>query len=181
VVENDYLDVVDREVRESMGLVSENQYRDLFEKYVQTVSAWVKGERVQNKVTGAQEKPDESRMTEFETFVMPRGDDLQQFRRGLIATIGAWRIDNPDLPVDYGRIFPELFKRLSDHFFEERKRQLKRNVENVLKYLGDERNTLSAREQQAVKSTLEEMVTRFGYTEASAKDAIVFLTRKRYA
>jgi hypothetical protein len=51
----------------------------------------------------------------------------------------------------------------------------------VLKYLGDERNTLSAREQQAVKSTLEEMVTRFGYTEASAKDAIVFLTRKRYA
>jgi len=181
VVENDYLDVVDREVRESMGLVSENQYRELFEKYVQTVSAWVKGERVQNKVTGAQEKPDESRMTEFETFVMPRGDDLQQFRRGLIATIGAWRIDNPDLPVDYGRIFPELFKRLSDHFFEERKRQLKRNVENVLKYLGDERNTLSAREQQAVKSTLEEMVTRFGYTEASAKDAIVFLTRKRYA
>lgn len=181
VVENDYLDVVDREVRESMGLVSENQYRDLFEKYVQTVSAWVKGERVQNKVTGAQEKPDESRMTEFETYVMPKGDDLQQFRRGLIATIGAWRIDNPDLPVDYGRIFPELFKRLSDHFFEERKRQLKRNVENVLKYLGDERNTLSAREQQAVKSTLEEMVSRFGYTEASAKDAIVFLTRKRYA
>jgi predicted Ser/Thr protein kinase len=180
-VENDYLDVVDREVRDSMGLVSDAQYLELFERYVQTVSAWVKGERVQNKMTGAQEKPDEARLAEFESYVMPKGDDAQGFRRSLIATVGAWRIDNPDAQVDYGRIFPDLFKRLSDHFFEERKRQLKRNVENILKYLSDERGSLSAKEQQQVVSTMEQMVARFGYTEASAKDAIVFLVRKRYA
>lgn len=181
VVEADYLDVVDREVRESMGLVSEAQYLELFDRYVHTVSAWVKGERIQNKHTGAQERPDEGRMNEFEGFVMPRGDDAQQFRRSLIATIGAWRIDNPEAPVDYAKIFPELFKRLSDHFFEERKRQLKRNVENVLKFLSDEQGSLSAREQQAAKDTLSQMNSRFGYTESSAKDAIVFLVRKRYA
>ncbi len=180
-VESDYLDVVDREVRDSMGLVSDAQYLELFERYVQTVSAWVKGERVQNKMTGAQEKPDEARLAEFESYVMPKGDDAQSFRRSLIATVGAWRIDNPDAQVDYGRIFPDLFKRLSDHFFEERKRQLKRNVENILKYLSDERASLSAKEQQQVVSTMEQMVARFGYTEASAKDAIVFLVRKRYA
>jgi len=180
-VESDYLDVVDREVRDSMGLVSDAQYLELFERYVQTVSAWVKGERVQNKMTGAQEKPDEARLAEFESYVMPKGDDAQSFRRSLIATVGAWRIDNPDAQVDYGRIFPDLFKRLSDHFFEERKRQLKRNVENILKYLSDERGSLSAKEQQQVVSTMEQMVARFGYTEASAKDAIVFLVRKRYA
>ncbi|MFZ5440738.1 MAG: PrkA family serine protein kinase [Myxococcota bacterium] len=181
VVESDYLDVVDREVRESMGLVSEAQYLELFERYVQTVSAWVKGERVQNKLTGAQEKPDEGRMGEFEGYVMPKGNDAGEFRRSLIATIGAWRIDNPDAAVDYSRIFPDLFKRLSDHFFEERKRQLKRNVENILKYLSDERSTLSAKEQQQARSTLDQMVSRFGYTDGSAKDSIVFLMRKRYA
>ncbi|MFO0599272.1 MAG: serine protein kinase PrkA [Myxococcaceae bacterium] len=181
VVENDWLDAVDREVRESMGLVSDQQYLELFEKYVQTVSAWVKGERVQNKLTGSHEKPDEGRMGEFEGYVMPKGDDANEFRRSLIATIGAWRIDNPDAPVDYGRIFPDLFKRLSDHFFEERKRQLKRNVENILKTFGDEKNTLSAKEQAQVRTTLEQMVSRFGYTEGSARDAIVFLMRKRYA
>lgn len=181
VVENDYLDVVDREVRDSMGLVSEAQYLDLFERYVQTVSAWLKGERVQNKLTGAQEKPDEGRLQEFEGYVMPKGDDATSFRRSLIATVGAWRIDNPEIPVDYARIFPDLFKRLSEHFYEERKRQLKRNVENILKYLSDERGTLSNKEQQQVRSTMDEMVARFGYTEASAKDAIVFLVRKRYA
>jgi predicted Ser/Thr protein kinase len=180
VVEADYLDVVDREVRESMGLVSEAQYLELFERYVQTVSAWVKGERVQNKHTGERDKPDESRMTEFEGFVMPKGDDANEFRRSLIASIGAWRIDNPEGAVDYARIFPDLFKRLSDHFFEERKRQLKRNVENILKYLGDEKSALSNKEQTQVKATMEQMTTRFGYTEASAKDAIVFLVRKRY-
>jgi hypothetical protein len=132
-------------------------------------------------MTGAQEKPDETRLAEFESYVMPKGDDAQSFRRSLIATVGAWRIDNPDAQVDYGRIFPDLFKRLSDHFFEERKRQLKRNVENILKYLSDERGSLSAKEQQQVVSTMEQMVARFGYTEASAKDAIVFLVRKRYA
>ena len=181
VVENDYLDVVDREVRDSMGLVSEQQYVELFERYVQTVSSWIKGERVQNKHSGAQEKPDEGRLAEFEGYVMPKGEDATSFRRSLISTVGAWRIDNPDTAVDYARIFPDLFKRLSDHFYEERKRTLKRNVENILKYLGDERSSLSPREQQQVVNTMDEMVKRFGYTEASAKDSIVFLVRKRYS
>lgn len=181
IVESDYLDVVDREVRESMGLVSEAQYVELFERYVQTVSAWIKGERVTNKMSGADEKPDESRLAEFEGYVMPRGDDATNFRRALISTVGAWRIDNPDTPVDYARIFPDLFKRLSDHFYEERKRQLKRNVENILKYLSDERSALSPKEQAQVQKTMSEMVARFGYTENAAKDAIVFLVRKRYS
>ena len=180
VVEGHYLDSVDREVRESMGLVSESQYRDLFERYVQTVSAWVKGERVENRLTGQSEKPDEGRLGEFEGFVMQKGDDPREFRKGLIATIGAWRIDNPEADVDYARIFPDLFKRLAEHFFEERKRQLKRNVENILKFLSDERSALSQKEQQQVRSTLDEMAKRFGYTDGSARDAIVFLVKKRY-
>ncbi len=181
VVEADYLDVVDREVRESMGLVSEAQYVELFERYVQTVSAWIKGERVTNKHSGQDEKPDESRLAEFEGYVMPRGDDATNFRRALISTVGAWRIDNPEVAVDYAKIFPDLFKRLSDHFYEERKRLLKRNVENILKYLSDEKSSLSPKEQAQVQKTMSEMVARFGYTEGSAKDAIVSLVRKRYS
>jgi len=181
VVEEQYLDWTDREVRESMGLVSEGQYEELFERYVQTVSAWVKGERVTNRHTGQPEKPDEGRLSEFEGFVMPRGDDPKEFRKGLIANVGAWRIDNPEGNVEYRRIFPDLFKRLSDHFYDERKRTLRINAENTLKYLGDERNTLSAKEQQQVRQTLEQMTTKYGHTEASARDAIVFLMKKRYA
>jgi predicted Ser/Thr protein kinase len=181
VVESEYLDWVDREVRESMGLVSDSQYLDLFERYVQTVSAWVKGERVQNKLTGQQEKPDEGRMAEFEGFVMPKGDDAREFRRGLISQVGAWKIDNPDGAVDYARIFPDLFKRLAEHFYEERKRTLQRNGEQVLQYLSDERAGLSAREVTQARQTLETLGRQWGYTDASARDAISFLMKKRYA
>lgn len=180
VVEEQYLEWTDREVRESMGLVSEGQYEELFERYVQTVSAWVKGERVVNRHTGQPEKPDEGRLTEFEGFVMPKGDDPKEFRKGLIATVGAWRIDNPEGQVEYRRIFPDLFKRLSDHFYDERKRTLRINAENTLKYLGDERGSLSAKEQAQVKQTLEQMKAKYGHTEASARDAIIFLMKKRY-
>jgi serine protein kinase len=181
IVEEEYLEVVDREVRESMGLVSESQYKELFERYVQTVSAWVKGEKMTNRLTGESEKPDESRMAEFEGYVMPKGDDPGEFRKSIIASVGAWRIDNPTAPVEYAQIFPDLFKRLGDHFYEDRKKQLKRNVENILKFLSDERSSLSPKEQQQVRSTLDGMAKQFGYTDSSARDAIVFLTKKRYA
>ncbi|MBM4380098.1 MAG: serine protein kinase PrkA, partial [Deltaproteobacteria bacterium] len=74
-VEAEYLDTVDGEVRESMGLVREAQYVELFDRYVQAVSHWVKGEKMRNRVTGEMEKPDEARMKELEEIFMPRGDD----------------------------------------------------------------------------------------------------------
>ena len=122
-VEGEYLDVVDEEVRDSMGLVSEGQYRELFERYVQHVSHWVKGEKMREPASPARwSSPDESRMAEMEAIVMPKGEDAGEFRRGLIAQIGAHKLDNPDVAMDYPRIFPDLFRRLRDHFFEERKR-----------------------------------------------------------
>jgi hypothetical protein len=54
-------------------------------------------------------------------------------------------------------------------------------VENILKYFSDEKSTLSAKEQQAVRSTLDAMAQRYGYIDSSARDAIVFLVKKRYA
>ena len=82
--------------------------------------------------------------------------------------------------MDYPRIFPDMFKRLRDHYFEERKRVLRKNKENVLKYLSEERGTLSPREQSQVESTLKTMAEKYGYCEHCAKDAILFLMKKRY-
>src|SRR5207248_2430650 len=66
VVENEHLDVLDEEVRDAMGLVSEKQYRELYERYVQHVLAWTRGERLRNKVTGEMERPDEEMMAQPE-------------------------------------------------------------------------------------------------------------------
>ncbi len=181
MTEHEYLDRVDEEVRDSMGLVSEAQHRELFERYVQHVSHWLKGEKMRNRITGEMERPDENRMAEMEAIVMPKGEDQGDFRRGLISQIGAHKLDHPDAEMDYARIFPDLFRHLRAHFFEERKRILRKNKENVLKYLSEDRPSLSAKEASQVEATLKTMASRYAYCENCAKDAILFLMRKRYA
>jgi serine protein kinase len=180
-VEQLLLESVDGEVRESMRLVSDEQYTSLFEQYVQHVRHWVKNERMLNRVTGEMERPDEKRMGEMEAIVMPRGDDPGEFRRGLMSQIGAHKLENPDAAMNYPRVFPDLLRRLRSHFFEERKRALSRGAENVLKALSDERSSLSPKELDQVQQTLNAMRDRYGYCEACAKEAILFLVRKRYA
>src|SRR5262249_56796307 len=66
VVRERYLDLVDDEVRSSMGLVEEQQYTQLFERYVTNISHWVKKEKVRNAITGKMEDPDEDLMNEVE-------------------------------------------------------------------------------------------------------------------
>jgi predicted Ser/Thr protein kinase len=181
VVEAEYLDTIDDEIRDAMGLVSETQYRDLFERYVTLVSHWVKGERLRNPVTGEHEAPDEHRMTELERIVMPPGEDRKEFRRSLISAVGAFRLDHPDAAsIDYQAIFPDLFRRLRDHFYEERKRQLRRSREDVLRYLSDERASLDEKARRRVEDTLRNLRERYGYCESCAQDAVLFLLRRRY-
>jgi len=181
LVEGEFLDRVDDEVRDSMGLVSEGQYRELFERYVLHVSHWTKKEKIRNRITGENERPDETLMAEMEGIVMPKGQNSGDFRNSLISNIGAHKLDNPDAEMDYPRIFPDLFRHLRAHFFEERQRVLRKNKENVLKYLSEDRSQLSAKEQQQVQQTLATLTSRYGYCESCAKDAIVFLMKKRYA
>lgn len=179
VAEGELVEWIDQEVRDSMGLVSEVQYRELFERYIQHVSHWVKGEKLKNRITGEFERPDEQRMAELEAIFMPKGEDAGNFRRGLISSIGAHKLDHPDAEMDYARIFSDAFRHLRDHFYEERTRQLHRNTENILKYLSEDRATLGAREQAQAKATLETMAKKYRYCEHCAKDAIVFLMRRR--
>lgn len=181
VAEEEYLDELEEEIRDSMGLVSESQYRDLFERYVTQLSSWVKGEKIRNRITGEYQAPDDERMAEVEAIVMPPGEDRGNFRRGLIASIGAFRLDHPDdRSIDYPAIFPDLFRRLRVHSYEERKRQLRRSKEDLLRFLSDEREALDQRTRRQVEGTLQHMRERYGYCDHCAQEAILFLLRRRY-
>jgi serine protein kinase len=180
LAESRYLDKLDDEVREAMGLVSERQYRELFERYIGNVVAWTRGEKVRNKVSGDFERPDEEMMAQTEAIVMSGGEDRREFRRALISAIGAHSIDHPDGEIDFSQIFPDLFRRMRDHFFDERKRTLRKNTEKVVRFLGDERAQLIPREVEQVQQSLAAMKTRYGYCESCAKDALVLLLERRY-
>jgi predicted Ser/Thr protein kinase len=59
VVTERYLDILDREVQDAMGLVEEEQYEELFSRYIDHVNQHLKGETVYNRITGSYEEPDE--------------------------------------------------------------------------------------------------------------------------
>ncbi|MFI5289451.1 MAG: serine protein kinase PrkA, partial [Polyangia bacterium] len=62
LVRERFLDLVEDEVRSSMGLVEEKQYAELLGKYVTHVSHWTKKEKLRNQATGRLEDPDEEMM-----------------------------------------------------------------------------------------------------------------------
>ena len=120
-------------------------------------------------------------MIEFERIVMPTDEDRGAFRRSLISAIGAYRLDHPERKeIDTPAIFPDLFKRLRDHYSAERRRQLERNKADVLRYLSDERGSLDEKARLHVERTLATLRDRYGYCEHCAQDAVMFLMRRRY-
>jgi len=179
--EDALLDRLDEEIRDSMGMVSAAQYRELFDRYLALISSWVKGERIRNRVTGAYEQPDEGRMADFERIVAAPEEGRAEFRRSLIAAVGAHRVDHPDSDeIDVAAIFPEHFRRLRDHYYQERKQELARNKENLLRHLTGEGGPQDERVRREVEQTLRTMQERYAYCPACAREAVLFLLRRRY-
>jgi predicted Ser/Thr protein kinase len=175
-----WLDRVDEEVRDSLGLVEETEYVKWFERYVSHVMYWTKNEKVRNPTTGRVEDPDEEMMREVERTieVKGRGDD---FRNRLIARIGAWSLDHPNEKPDYARIFPDYFKKLRAAYFEQQRKVVKRGVEELAAFLTQGARSLDEAAKRRAKDSLDTLINRYGYIEASARDAVTVLARARYA
>jgi serine protein kinase len=174
-----YLDLIDAEIRSAMGLVEEKQYQDLFTRYIDHVSQWLKGEKVHNRITGAYEVPDTEFMNEIEETINIE-EDPKDFRHGLISSIAAFSIDNPGQKVDYRVIFPDLFDRLQASFFKERQKQVRRIEENLMTYFEGNGANLTKSERESVEVTLNNLKQRHGYCDDSAREAVAFLLSNRY-
>jgi predicted Ser/Thr protein kinase len=183
IVREKFLDIIDDEVRSSMGLVEERQYADLFGKYVTHVSHWTKKEKLRNPLTGRLEDPDEDMMTEVEK-TLGMGQKRDDFRHEVISRIAAWSIEHPGQKVDFATVFPRQLQQLRESYFEQRKKILKKTLEEVLQYLADGADKMRTRiDREAferVETTLRNLKTTYGYCDHCARDAVSYLLRKRY-
>jgi predicted Ser/Thr protein kinase len=183
LVRERFLDLVDDELRSSMGLVEETQYAGLLGKYVTHVSHWTKKEKLRNPSTGRLEDPDEDMMGDVEK-TLGVGNKRDEFRHEIISRIGAWSIEHPGQKIDYVQVFPRQLQQLREAYFDQRKKILKKTNEDILVYLADGRDATRARlEREAfdrVETTLNNLQTKYGYCPRCAKDAVSYLLRKRY-
>jgi predicted Ser/Thr protein kinase len=181
IVREKYLDLVDDEVRSSMGLVEEREYARLFERYVSHVTHWIRKEKVRNPITGRLEDPDDEMMAEVEK-TLGVGAKRDDFRHDVISRIGAWSIDHSGQKPIYSEIFPKHFSLLRESYFEQRKKIVKKTNEDLLVMLTDGAERISDKESRArAETTMANLREKYGYCEKCGKEAISLLLRKRYA
>jgi serine protein kinase len=181
VVREEYLNRVDREVRQCMGLYESTQWEDFIKKYVAQVSLVLRNEKTKNQITGKMEDPDFALVEEFEKIVDAPSDSGQKegFRQNMITQVGAWSLDHPNEPVIYSKVFPEYWQRLERFYYESQKALLSKMRTALTLY---DRPDAQATEEgsKLAQSTVANMVDKLGYNEVSARETIMFLMQSRY-
>jgi serine protein kinase len=181
IVLEQYAGLIDREIRECLGLYDTRQWGDFMKKYINHLSSLLKKEKMKNPITGGYEDPDQALLQEFETIVAAPSDADQknQFRQNLITQIGAWVLDHPKEPIDYFKVFPELRMKMEKHFYESQKSLLQK-MNLALKQFGTDHDDPNSEGAKLARMTLENMQKKFGYTIDGAKEVIHFLMTKKY-
>ncbi len=181
VVRNEYLNIIDQEVRDSIGLYNSSQWGEFLKRYVQHISLVLKKEKTKNPITGSLEDPDHALIQEFEKIVEApsEGAEKDAFRQNIISQVGAWSLDHPGEPVHYSKVFPDFWKKLEKHYYESQKSLLTKMSEALLVY-GTDQDDQSSEGTQLARRTIQTMRTNQGYCEKCAKEVIRFLMRQRY-
>jgi len=180
-VRKEYIQKIDREVRESMGLYDIQQWEEFLKRYVQHVALVLKKEKIKNPITGRMEDPDLTLIEEFERIVEAPSNSAEKesFRQNIISQVGVWSLDHPGKPVVYSKIFPEYFQKLEKHYFETQKGLITK-MHNALKLFGTDDPNIDQEGHQLAVKTLEGMTGKLGYCEHCAREVVTFLMRTKY-
>jgi serine protein kinase len=181
IVRSEYTNIVDLEVRESIGLYDSNQWEDFLKKYIQQISLVLKKEKIKNAMTGKMEDPDLTLIGEFEKIVDAPTDvaDRESFRQNSISQIGVWSLDHPREKVVYAKVFPDFWRKMEKHYYESKKSVLTKMSDALLVY-NTERDDPHSEGSQLARQTINNMKSRFGYCENCAKEVVTFLMKQRY-
>lgn len=175
-----YLERVDEDVQQAMGLVEEASYEELFTRYMHHVTSYVSKEKVRNPVTGAFEDPDEKLMSEVET-ELGVSENAGSFRQGLMTKIGAWSVDHSGEKPDYPEIFSDHFEQLKDSYFERQRKRVTRVLQDALRVLAEEVAGLPDERVAEATRVVERLQSGGGYCPHCAREAITLLARHRYS
>jgi predicted Ser/Thr protein kinase len=167
------------ELYAASGLVQEEKYSELFDRYVQHVSAWVKKERLYSRATQKYEEPDEKIMGEVERLVDLK-ENHEDGRRQLISAIAAWAIDHPGEKVEATIVFPQHLRRMREAIFAEQRPAVARLARDLSLLVRGEGAGLDAERRRHAEAAIKGMVDRYGYCRHCAADAASTLVRKRF-
>lgn len=169
---------LEEDIRDAMGLVKAGSHVELFERYLRNVSAWTKGEKLLDPATGKLAPADNELMGSVEVVLMSSHETAEDFRRGFIAQIGAYKLEHPDDDVDYALLFGGWMKKLNEDFYAKRRKGAERIETAFVKLLDDDTTGVDAKDLEQARQMRERLRTH-GYTDSSARQAMAWLLRRR--
>ncbi len=181
-----WLDRVDSELRQAMGLVDEQKYEDLFARYLLNVTYAQKNEKLYNEKTGNYDPPDVKLMQELERVWAIPGD-AEKMRRDLVSRVGAWRIEHPGEPIPWRRLFPKLIEQLEHDYYAKQKVRVRRQLEHCMAVLGAEnigealnQPGISPTDVQHATDVIDHLVKDHAYPRGSLREVLGALMKQRY-
>ena len=183
LIETWNLNILDNEVRESLGLVDERSYEEYISKYILSINAVIKGEKVKNSVTGKFELPDSYFINEFESNVH-MNEIPEKFRSSLIARLGAYALDNPGKHIVYSEVFEDLVHLLQESFRKEQKKIIDKVGKNLVLYLAEKQENINQNIPKDVKDMILNIIRaledKYHYSENGAISSLQYLLKMRY-
>lgn len=188
LIEQHFLSVFDKEVRDSLGLVDNRSYEDYIEKYVMHVNAMYKKEKIKNTVTGKFEEPDNYFIKEFETNIHLK-ENPETFRSHILSKLGAYSLDNPGKKIVYTEVLDGITKQLKESFRNEQKKIIDNIGKNLVFYVRELEDSkegkvsnsgLSIDGRKQIDDVFKALDEKFKYSREGALNCLKFLIKKRY-
>jgi len=173
------LDRLEEDFSRASGLVEEQSYEDLLGRYIEHVSASVKGEKIKSSVTGRSEAADEAFMAEVEGMLSvdnASGLGGAVGRPVLLGRIAAWALDHPGERVRESDLFRDLLQRLRRSVFQERQALVARFCQQLV----DPEIPREAADEKRIEQAFNWLEQNAGYRADSARDAAARLVAERY-
>jgi predicted Ser/Thr protein kinase len=181
------LNLFDRELRSSLGLVDDRSYEEYIRRYIENVSALIKGEKIKNSTTGKFVDPDDFFIKEFESAINLK-EDPKTYHSLLISKLGAYFLDHPGEALVYSEVFPDLANHLQESFRIEQKKVITAISKHLVFFEAENSKNpnasagtpLSDDNRKQIKMILKNLESRFGYTEEAAMSLMKFLIKEKY-
>jgi predicted Ser/Thr protein kinase len=184
LIEEYLLNIFDNELRDSLGLVDDRSYEDYIKRYISNVTALIKGEKIKNQLTGKSEPSDMFFIKEFENNIELK-ENPDTFRSHMISRIGAYALDNPNKKIVYLEVFFDIGKKLQESFRNEQKKIIYSIAQNMVffeeKLVKGESSLINNEIERIISNVLNQLNTKYSYSEFGAMTLIKYLIKKRYS
>lgn len=168
-----------RELVEAMTLVDHQAYIDLLTNYAEHVAGYIKKEKILDQTTGDFNQPSPELMGRVEDILAISNEVRHRHRQLVLNRLAAFRLENPDQPVDLPKIFPDFVDKIRAFYFHRNAKQVQANLKNILS-LDNDNYQLTDKQRQLAETTLTNLQKTPGYTKEMVIIQLKFMIDRKF-